>query len=172
MNAIFPTCPDELNTEWLSSALGRTVENFETHPIGGGKGNLGDLVLVALENGEQVVLEEGYLPEALGASAALPSLFSPVLLDDKVLIDGGVVNNYPVKELRDKGMEIIIGVDVQDTLRGRDRLKSATEVLLQINNYRTAKAMETKKKDIKKVWSFMQKLQFLQKDAEVIWENS
>ena len=55
MNAIFPTCPDELNTEWLSSALGRTVENFETHPIGGGKGNLGDLVLVALENGEQVV---------------------------------------------------------------------------------------------------------------------
>ncbi|MDE0598588.1 MAG: patatin-like phospholipase family protein [Dokdonia donghaensis] len=100
-----------------------------------------------VENGEQVVLEEGYLPEALGASAALPSLFSPVLLDDKVLIDGGVVNNYPVKELRDKGMEIIIGVDVQDTLRGRDRLKSATEVLLQINNYRTAKAMETKKKD-------------------------
>ena len=55
MNVTFPTCPDELNREWLASALGRTVENFETHPIGGGKGNLGDLVLVALENGEQVV---------------------------------------------------------------------------------------------------------------------
>ena len=55
MNAILPTCPDELNREWLSSALGRTVENFETHPIGGGKGNLGDLVLVAHENGEHVV---------------------------------------------------------------------------------------------------------------------
>ena len=55
MDVSFPTCPDELNKEWLSDALGRSVENFETHPIGGGKGNLGDLVIVALENGEQVV---------------------------------------------------------------------------------------------------------------------
>jgi len=55
MSVTFPTCPDELNREWLSSALDRPVENFETRPIGGGKGNLGDLVLVSLENGEQVV---------------------------------------------------------------------------------------------------------------------
>ena len=55
MDVSFPTCPDELNKEWLSDALGRSVENFETHPIGGGKGNLGDLVLVSLENDEQVV---------------------------------------------------------------------------------------------------------------------
>ena len=55
MDVSFPPCPDELNKEWLSDALGRSVENFETHPIGGGKGNLGDLVLVSLENDEQVV---------------------------------------------------------------------------------------------------------------------
>ncbi|MDG2352069.1 MAG: aminoglycoside phosphotransferase family protein [Acidimicrobiales bacterium] len=55
MGFTFPTCPDELNSEWLSSALGRSVKNFETRPIGGGKGNLGDLVLVSLENDEQVV---------------------------------------------------------------------------------------------------------------------
>ena len=55
MDVSFPTCPDELNEEWLSNALGRSVENFETRPIGGGKGNLGDLVLVSLENGEQIV---------------------------------------------------------------------------------------------------------------------
>ena len=55
MGVTFPTCPDELNSEWLSSALGRSVKNFETRPIGGGKGNLGDLVLVSLENDEQVV---------------------------------------------------------------------------------------------------------------------
>lgn len=100
-----------------------------------------------VENGEQVVLEKGYLPEALSASGALPSLFSPVLLNDKLLIDGGVTNNYPIEELRAKGMEVIIGVDVQDTLKSRENLTSATEVLLQINNYRTAKAMETKRKE-------------------------
>jgi NTE family protein len=98
-----------------------------------------------VEKGEQVILDKGYLPEALGASGALPSLFSPVLINGKLLIDGGVTNNYPVEELRAKGMDIIIGVDVQDTLRGRSNLKSASEVLLQINNYRTAKAMEEKR---------------------------
>jgi len=55
MDISFPTCPDELNGEWLSNALGKSVENFKTRPIGGGKGNLGDLVLVSLENDEQVV---------------------------------------------------------------------------------------------------------------------
>ncbi|WP_035335041.1 patatin-like phospholipase family protein [Dokdonia sp. PRO95] len=99
-----------------------------------------------VEKGEQVILDKGYLPEALGASGALPSLFSPVLINGKLLIDGGVTNNYPVEELRAKGMDIIIGVDVQDTLRGRSNLKTASEVLLQINNYRTAKAMEEKRK--------------------------
>jgi thiamine kinase-like enzyme len=55
MGVTFPTCPDELNSEWLSNALDRSVKSFDTRPIGGGKGNLGDLVLVSLENGEQVV---------------------------------------------------------------------------------------------------------------------
>ena len=55
MSIPFPTCPDELNKEWLSGALGKPVESFEICPIGGGKGNLGDLVLVSMENSEQVV---------------------------------------------------------------------------------------------------------------------
>ncbi len=55
MNVAFPTCPEELNREWLSDALNRSVESFEMCPIGGGKGNLGDLVLLSLEDGEQLV---------------------------------------------------------------------------------------------------------------------
>jgi len=55
MDVAFPTCPEELDNEWLSDALGRSVEGFEARPIGGGKGNLGDLVLLSLEDGEQVV---------------------------------------------------------------------------------------------------------------------
>ncbi|MEL6989630.1 MAG: patatin-like phospholipase family protein, partial [Bacteroidota bacterium] len=102
-------------------------------------------VATDVEKGTQVILESGYLPEAISASSALPSLYSPVNLDGKLLIDGGVVNNYPVDEMRAKGMDIIIGVDVQDSLRGRDQLKSAPDILLQINNYRTIKAMEEKR---------------------------
>src|SRR5690606_38187561 len=69
-------------------------------------------VATNVETGKEVILDRGYLPRAVTASGALPSLFSPVVVRDTVLIDGGVVNNYPVNEVRAKGMDIVIGVDV------------------------------------------------------------
>ena len=99
-----------------------------------------------VETGEEVVMTEGYLPLSVMASGALPSLFEPVKIDDRLLIDGGVVNNYPIQKVRDMGADIIIGVDVQHGLKKRDGLLSATEILLQINNYRTVLDMEEKSK--------------------------
>ncbi|MEP0263432.1 patatin-like phospholipase family protein [Dokdonia sp.] len=104
-------------------------------------------VATDIEKAEQVVLDSGYLPDAISASGALPTLFSPIMLEDRMLIDGGVVNNYPIDELRAKGVDIIIGVDVQDDLRKRDELNTAPEILLQINNYRTIEEMKGKRKD-------------------------
>ncbi|HLT32763.1 MAG TPA: patatin-like phospholipase family protein, partial [Aquaticitalea sp.] len=69
-----------------------------------------------IETGTSVMLDEGNLAQAVAASGALPSLFQPVIIDDRILIDGGVTNNYPVDELRAVGMDVIIGVDVQDGL--------------------------------------------------------
>src|SRR5690606_20842481 len=91
--------------------------------------------------------DKGNLAKAITASGAFPSLFQPVIIDDNLLIDGGVVNNYPIDELRAKGMDIIIGVDVQDGLASREELVTAPDILLQINNYRTINEM--KKKAIK-----------------------
>lgn len=102
-------------------------------------------VATDVESGREVILDRGYLPRAVSASGALPSLFSPVVINDQVLIDGGVVNNYPIREVRGKGMDIIIGVDVQDSLRARDNLNSALDVLVQINNYRTIQDMDEKR---------------------------
>ncbi|MGB5273872.1 MAG: patatin-like phospholipase family protein [Flavobacteriaceae bacterium] len=99
-----------------------------------------------VETGEQVLLDKGYLPEAVLASGTLPSLFEPATLDGKILIDGGVVNNYPLDEIKKLGADIIIGVDVQHGLSDREGLLSATEILLQINNFRTAAAMSGKSK--------------------------
>ena len=99
-----------------------------------------------IETGEQVVLDKGSLTKSLKASSALPSLFQPVIINDKVLIDGGVVNNYPIDELRAKGVDVIIGVDVQDGLASREDLTSAPDVLLQINNFRTINDMKLKSK--------------------------
>lgn len=94
--------------------------------------------------GEEVVLENGYLPKAVNASGALPSLFAPVEINGRLLIDGGVTDNYPIDKLRDRGMDIIIGVDVQDDLKSLEELDSALDILSQINNFRTINDMKIK----------------------------
>jgi NTE family protein len=102
-------------------------------------------VATNLETGKMVILDKGYLPRAVTASGALPSLFSPVIIDDMLLVDGGVVNNYPVDEVRAKKMDVIIGVDVQNGLKDRSQLKSFLDLLVQINIFRTVNEMETKR---------------------------
>lgn len=99
-----------------------------------------------IEKGEQVILDHGYLAQAMLASSAFPSLFSPVEIDGKLLIDGGVVNNYPVEEIRKMGADIVIGVDVQDDLKDRNSLKDATRILVQITNLDMIKLMKDKQK--------------------------
>ncbi|MBX9808347.1 MAG: patatin-like phospholipase family protein [Flavobacteriaceae bacterium] len=94
-----------------------------------------------IEIGKQVVLDKGVLAQALFASSALPSVFSPVTLDGKFLVDGGVTNNYPIEEVRKLGADIIIGVDVQNGLRDRDQLKDATKILFQITNFEMIEKM-------------------------------
>ncbi|TDO84128.1 NTE family protein [Flavobacterium chryseum] len=100
-----------------------------------------------IETGEEVLLNKGNLVQAMMASAAFPSLFTPVEIDGKLLVDGGVVNNYPIKEVRDLGADIIIGVDVQDDLMKRKNLKNATRILVQITNLQSIDKMKSKVKD-------------------------
>lgn len=100
-----------------------------------------------IETGEEVLLNKGNLVQAMMASAAFPSLFTPVEIDGNLLVDGGVVNNYPIKEVRNLGADIIIGVDVQDDLMNRKGLKNATRILVQITNLQSIDKMKSKIKD-------------------------
>jgi len=103
-------------------------------------------VATDLETGEQVVLEKGILAQAILASGAIPTLYNPIEINDRILIDGGVVNNYPVEELKKKGMDFIIGVDVQEVLKNRLQIKDVTTVLSQINNFSMIEKMDQKRK--------------------------
>ena len=98
------------------------------------------------ETGEKVVLDSGILAQNMIASGALPTLYSPVEMNGRLLIDGGVIDNYPVEELKARGLDIIIGVDVQDGLKTREELKGVTSVLAQINNFSMIEKMEGKQK--------------------------
>ncbi|WP_395060262.1 patatin-like phospholipase family protein [Flavobacterium sp.] len=98
-----------------------------------------------LETGEEKVFINGALPLVLSASGAFPSLFSPVEIDGDLYVDGGVANNYPVEEVRKMGADIIIGVDVQDDLKDRDKLSGVLGILTQISNFQMIEKMKDKK---------------------------
>ena len=97
-----------------------------------------------LETGKQEVLRNGFLPEAILASGAFPTLLAPVEIDGKLLTDGGVVNNFPVAEVKAMGADIIIGVDIQSGLESKEQLSSAVKILNQIVGFQMYKSMEYK----------------------------
>ena len=99
-----------------------------------------------IETGQQVVLDKGVFPQALVASSSIPSIFYPIEIEGRLLIDGGVTNNYPVEKLRELGAEFIIGVDVQEELKTRKELQGITTIFGQISNFNTQGQMESKRK--------------------------
>lgn len=68
-----------------------------------------------LDNGSTNIHETGYLPDALRASAALPGIIPPAVVNNRLTIDGAVVNNLPVDIMRLKPVSRIIAVDLSST---------------------------------------------------------
>lgn len=67
-----------------------------------------------VKTGEGIVLKGGYLHDALRASIAIPTFFTPFDMDSTLVVDGGVVNNFPVDVVKEMGADIVIGVNVGD----------------------------------------------------------
>ena len=89
------------------------------------------------ETGEAVVLDHGFLADAIRASMAIPSVFAPVEIDGRYLIDGGIVRNLPTPELRALGADVIICSDVTKPLAVADSLKTLVDILKQTMAFRT-----------------------------------
>jgi NTE family protein len=88
-------------------------------------------VATDLVAGTPFVLDRGSLPKALRATMALPGIFTPVNLDGKVLIDGGVTNNLPVDVARKMGAEKVIAVIVETKQPSAREFTSLAAVLRQ-----------------------------------------
>jgi NTE family protein len=91
-----------------------------------------------VSTGEAVVLDSGELVSAIRASMAIPSVFTAVDYDGKRLVDGGVVRNFPVRDVRDMGAQIVIGSNVSQGLLAGDKVNNALQVLLQVAFFREA----------------------------------
>ena len=84
-----------------------------------------------IDNSE-VDFHSGRLPQAMRASMAIPAAFSPVRIGDKVLVDGGLKNNYPADIAREMGAEVIIGVTVQGAPKVAEDMSGTMSILSQI----------------------------------------
>jgi NTE family protein len=72
------------------------------------------LAMIATDaaNGEKVVLKKGLLSKAVMASTSIPGIFKPVEIDNRLLVDGGIVENVPIFTVKEMGADYVIGVDL------------------------------------------------------------
>jgi NTE family protein len=95
-------------------------------------------VATDLGTGEAVVLDKGEIITAIRASMAIPSIFTAIDYNNTKLIDGGVVRNFPVRDVKAMGADFAIGVNLNQGLLAADKLNSAVDVLYQIAFYKDA----------------------------------
>jgi NTE family protein len=100
-------------------------------------------VATNLETGEAISLDHGFLPDALRASMAIPTVFTPLRLEGKVLVDGGLMRNFPVEDVKRLGAEIVIGVDVGSKLQPADSLRTLLDVISQSIGFLEAASKKT-----------------------------
>lgn len=76
-----------------------------------------------------VIWEGGSLSRAIRSSMSIPFLFAPVEYGDRLLCDGGLLNNFPVRLMREKGADIVIGVDLEKEYVEKEELDNSLKIL-------------------------------------------
>ena len=89
-------------------------------------------VATDVASGQAVALDSGSLAAALRASMSLPSIFEPVEIDGRLLVDGGVVRNLPAQEARERGATVVICSDVSGGLADAAKVRSVIDVISQM----------------------------------------
>lgn len=87
-----------------------------------------------VEHATQYEMTKGNLSRSVRASMSIPFLFRPVSLDGKLLIDGGMVNNFPVRNMKERGVDIIIGVDLEDATIPASQIDNSLGLLESLMN--------------------------------------
>ena len=104
-------------------------------------------VATDITTGNEIDMHSGILAECMRSSMAIPGVFSPIKRDSMILVDGGLVNYYPVDVARKMGADIVIGVDVTSPTRDYKKLKSASTVLMQVLDLACANKLEENRKN-------------------------
>ncbi len=94
-------------------------------------------VATDIETGEAVVLGDGDLATAMRASMSIPGMFSPIEVNGRLLVDGGIANSIPVDVAQTMGIDHLIVVDVGTPLSERARLDNVLALMNQLTTIMT-----------------------------------
>jgi len=96
------------------------------------------LIATDIGTGERVAMRDGSLTSAMRASMSVPGAIAPVVRDGRKLVDGGLVDNLPVQEVRDRcGAEVVIAVNVGSPLLKPEEVTGVLSVVGQVVNLLT-----------------------------------
>jgi len=90
-----------------------------------------------IATGEAVVLGSGSLARAIRASMSIPAALSPIEIDGRLLVDGGIAMNLPVEVAREIGADVVVAVDISSDLLARETLRSLLDITSQLTNMLT-----------------------------------
>lgn len=82
-------------------------------------------------SGNVVEISEGYLPDAMRISMAIPTVFTAIRKDSMVLVDGGLIRNFPVEEVKKMGADIVIAIYVGADNASFENTLSFSDILMQ-----------------------------------------
>ena len=102
-------------------------------------------VAADVASGEAVVLDKCDLAFATRSSMAIPGVFSATDYNGTKLVDGGIVRNFPVRDVIDMGADYVIGVNLFSGLTPADQMNTMLDVMLQITNFRDAEDLREEK---------------------------
>lgn len=125
-----PTGVLESEEMWLklneSFAPAYNITNFNNLPIPF------RCIATEVSTGNAVVFDHGNLVTAIRASMAIPTVFTAVDLDGRLLVDGGIVRNFPVSDVRNMGADFVIGSSVSSGLLPSEKLTDGAQILMQV----------------------------------------
>lgn len=102
-------------------------------------------VAADIATGDAVVLDHGDLAFATRSSMAIPGVFSATEYGETKLVDGGIIRNFPVRDVVGMGADFVIGVNLFSGLTPADQMSTMLDVMLQITNFRDAKDLQEEK---------------------------
>lgn len=104
---------------------------------------------------EAVTLGEGNVADAVTASSCIPAIFKPIQMGEMRLVDGGILERIPARQLKDMGADRVVAVDVLGNRRWGNKTSNAVRVLMEVVDIldtRIARYRRQENADVIDVW--------------------